>query len=144
MGTCARVDCEAGRRLGCRTFCCRLLVRLHPDERQEQGKNQPAKGFVDKETDGLCVHLDRVSFRCRIWNERPRVCRAYDCNDDFLLQVALREEFHNVADLLRASSRAYIPRETYIRVASTSGATAEEVTGAPTHEGTDEIRRRSN
>jgi hypothetical protein len=142
MGTFASVDCEAGRRLGCRTFCCRLLVRLQPDERRKQGGNQPAKGFVDKETDGLCVHLDRVSFRCCIWNERPRVCRGYDCNDDFLLQVALRGEFRNIADLLRAASRAYVPRESFVRVPSASDAPEEEVRGAP--DGVDEIRRRSD
>jgi hypothetical protein len=127
----ASVDCEAGRRLGCRTFCCRLLVRLQPEERQEPNEGQPAKGFVDKDADGFCIHLDRGSFRCRIWSERPRTCRAYDCNEDFLLQVAIREDFRNVADLVRAASRAYIPRECFVRVRSAGDPPAAEGSREP-------------
>jgi len=141
MGTFASVDCEAGRRLGCRTFCCRLLVRLEQDEREKPDGNQLAKGFVDKDADGFCVHLDRASCRCRIWSERPRVCRAYDCNGDFLLQVALREEFDNIADLLKAAARAYIPRETFVSIPSAGDAPEEEIGVATAPAGADDVWR---
>jgi hypothetical protein len=108
------VDCEAGRRLGCATFCCRLLVRLDPDEREPGDGVTPPKGFVDKDpVSGLCIHFDPQSNLCRIWERRPRVCREYSCNPDPLLQVVLRQGFRSLVALLRASATAFIPRETY-------------------------------
>ncbi|HEY9148747.1 MAG TPA: YkgJ family cysteine cluster protein [Gammaproteobacteria bacterium] len=110
------VDCEAGRQLGCRTYCCRLLVQLKPHERQPSVDGSPAKGYVDKDERGLCIHMDSESWRCKIWEERPETCREYSCNDDFKLQVVLREEFANIADLARKTAVAYIPKETFIKV----------------------------
>jgi Fe-S-cluster containining protein len=110
------VDCDAGRRLGCRTFCCRLLVRLKPHEMEAHTGGPPPKGFVDKNAQGLCIHMDPETGRCGIWETRPEVCREYTCNDDFLLQVALREDFANIAELARKASIAYIPKETFIKV----------------------------
>lgn len=109
------VDCEAGRRMGCATFCCRLLVRLQPHEMvpSDQGT---VKGYVDKDGQGLCVHLNRDTWSCDIWETRPQNCREYDCNADFLLQVVLREGFTNIADVARKAVVAYIPRETYLKI----------------------------
>jgi len=114
------VDCRKGRELGCQTYCCRLLVRLEPDERAADNGHVMARDFVEKSADGYCIHLDRDSHLCRTWETRPRVCRGYDCNSDFLLQVAVRNEFRNIAELVRIAATAYIPRETYIRVTSDS------------------------
>lgn len=110
------VDCEAGRELGCRTFCCRLLVKLKPHEMAESVDGVPAKGYVDKDAQGLCVHMDSETWRCKIWQTRPSTCREYCCNNDFMLQVAIREGFTNIADLARKASVSYIPKETYIKV----------------------------
>ncbi len=76
---------------------------------------------MEKGADGYCVNLDRESHVCRIWHSRPNVCRSYDCNDDFLLQVALRNPFGNIAELVRLATTAYIPKETYIRVPPVTG-----------------------
>lgn len=112
------VNCDEGRRMGCSTFCCRMLVRLQPDEMEPgDGKSTP-KGFVDKDPEGYCVHIDRETGHCNNWHNRPRVCREYDCNTDFMLQVVLREGFTNIAELAKASIRAYIPKETYIYIPS--------------------------
>lgn len=106
------IDCEAGRRLGCHTFCCRLLVRLDPDEREPGDGITPPKGFVDKDpVSGLCIHFDTQTNLCRIWERRPRVCREYSCNPDPLLQVVLRQGFTSLAALLRASAKSVISRE---------------------------------
>jgi hypothetical protein len=110
------VDCDAGRRLGCRTFCCRLLVALKPHEREARTDGLPAKGYVDKDLRGLCIHMDSETWKCKIWERRPETCREYACNNDFKLQVAVREGFSNIVDLARKSSVAYIPKETYIKV----------------------------
>jgi hypothetical protein len=113
----ADVDCDAGRRLGCQTFCCRLLVRLDPEEREPSEEPGVApKGFVDKDEEGYCVHFDRERSLCRIWERRPRICREYSCNGDPLLQVVLREGFVNIAQLAVAESKSFIPKETYVHV----------------------------
>lgn len=112
----ADIDCDAGRRLGCGTFCCRLLVRLKPHEREPDRDGIPAKQFVDKDEDGCCVHFDRASSLCRNWQQRPETCREYSCNGDFLLQVAIREGFSSIADLAKKATRSYIPCEQYVRV----------------------------
>ncbi len=107
----ASVDCARGRELGCQTFCCRLLVRLDEDERATGGGS-----FVEKDADGYCRHLNRENYLCRIWDRRSRACRGYDCNGDFLLQVAVRNAFSNITELARMAATAYIPKETHIRV----------------------------
>lgn len=116
MRSTVSVDCDAGRRLGCRTFCCHLLVRLEPAEREQPCDGSVPKGFVDKDSNARCVHLDPGTSRCRIWERRPQVCRGYDCNRDFMLQVVLRHGFSNIAETARESMRAYIPKETFIPV----------------------------
>ncbi len=92
------LDCDAGRRLGCNTFCCRLIVRLREDEREP---SDACKNCVDKDLrDGFCVHLDRETHRCGIWSRRPAVCRAYDCNRDPLLAIVLRDGFTSLVALV--------------------------------------------
>ncbi len=115
------IDCEAGRRLGCSTFCCRLLVRLYEDERVPTTDGSTPKGFVDKAPDGLCIHLDRDTHRCSIWETRPRICREYDCNYDHLLQAAIRFGVKNIAQLSRDSLSLRIPPEECIKVPDCGG-----------------------
>ncbi len=111
------VDCDRGREMGCGTFCCRLLVRLDPDEQETANPGRVAKGFVDKEPEsGNCVHFDVQTSLCRVWTRRPRVCREYSCNGDYLLQVVLRHGFRSLATLLKIARDAYIPKETYSHV----------------------------
>lgn len=107
------VDCDAGRCMGCETFCCRMLVRLDPDEMEPTADGLPAKGFIDKDPEGYCIYFNRESGLCDNWENRPRVCREYDCNSDFMLQVVLIEGFANIAELAKASTQAYIPKECY-------------------------------
>ncbi len=107
------VDCETGRRMGCATFCCRMLVRLQPDEMEPGDGITPPKGFVDKDPEGYCVHFDQDSGHCSNWQARPKICREYECNSDFMLQVVLREGFTNIAELAKAAVRVCIPREIY-------------------------------
>lgn len=110
------VDCCKGREIGCQTFCCRLLVRLDPEERKESTNGLPAPGFVDKAEDGYCIHFDRDTKLCENWHNRPRVCREYSCNTDDLLQVALRHSFTSIVDLVKKAQSMFVPREKYIRI----------------------------
>ena len=112
----AYIDCEEGRRLGCQTFCCRLLVRLDPEERESTTDGSTPKGFVDKHPDGNCTHFDTEKQLCKIRCKRPRVCREYECNTDYLLQVALRNGFYSLGRLVKEANTAFIPKETFIQV----------------------------
>jgi len=112
----AIIDCDMGRRLGCNTYCCRLIVRYYADERPPSVDGSTPKGCVDKGPDGLCIHLDRASGRCGIWEARPRVCREYDCNTDYLLQVAVRVGVKNIVQLSRDALGLQIPREDWVRI----------------------------
>lgn len=104
------VDCESGRRMGCATFCCRLIVRLAPGERAPEAPHDPEKRCVDKDpATGLCVHLDTATHRCKVWQTRPSVCRGYDCNDDPLLQSVLRHGFNGLVELVRRKPEAARP-----------------------------------
>jgi hypothetical protein len=108
------LDCDAGRSLGCSTFCCYLLVRLEPEERPAPEDGLPAKGYVDKTPDGRCIHLEPGTGRCQNWENRPRVCRAYSCNSDPLLQAVLKEGFVSLGRLVR--SRVEVPPEQWQQV----------------------------
>ena len=95
----ASVDCEHGRRLGCATFCCRLIVRLRPGEPHPTHPSE-LRSCIDKDPEtGLCVHLDPDTHRCGIWERRPQICRAYDCNQDPSLQVVLRDGFRSLTQI---------------------------------------------
>lgn len=104
------INCEEGRRLGCANFCCRLIVRL---SEEEAGRFDGAR-TLEKGEDGLCIYLDRDTSLCKIWEQRPMVCREYTCNDDELLQTVLKEGFRSLKQILM--SRTFIPKELYIRV----------------------------
>ncbi len=83
------------------------------DERKAYGAR-----FLLKDADGYCMHLNRGNYLCEIWNNRSRTCRGYNCNSDFLLQVAVRNPFKNIAELVKMATTAYIPKETYISIPS--------------------------
>ena len=99
----AIVDSEAGRRQGCATFCCYLIVRYGPDDPPVYDAEGNRKACVDKEpASGRCVNLEPETKRCRIWDARPSVCRGYDCRHDPLLRVVLRDGFVSLVRLVTA------------------------------------------
>ncbi|GMR21314.1 MAG: hypothetical protein BMS9Abin36_1914 [Gammaproteobacteria bacterium] len=111
------VDCDAGRYAGCGSYCCRLLVRLDPDEQvPNEIEGLPPKGYVDKDEKGYCVNFNRKTHHCNIWATRPRVCREYSCNPDPLLQIALREGFVSVVQLARRAVELNIPKDEFITI----------------------------
>ena len=100
----ALLDCDAGRKMGCKSFCCRLLVRL---DQKEQTEIDPVtgrkKGYVDKKENGTCIYQDEKTGLCLNWKNRPRICREYDCNHDRMLQVVLNSRSNHLADWMKES-----------------------------------------
>ncbi len=102
----ARVDCDAGRRLGCASYCCRLIVRLAPGERDPGNPSKGAGRCVDKDpADGLCVYYDKGDHRCTVYTDRPSACRQFDCNADPLLEPILRDGFRGIVPASLAATR---------------------------------------
>lgn len=38
--------------------------------------------LIDRGKDGYCSHLDRNTFGCTVYENRPVSCRAFDCRQD--------------------------------------------------------------
>ena len=78
-----RIDCENRWHL-CHAACCRLQFALSVQD-VEEGKVMWDLGrpyMIRQDADGCCHHLQRNTYRCGIYENRPLVCRAYDCRND--------------------------------------------------------------
>jgi Fe-S-cluster containining protein len=77
------VDCAARMHI-CKAICCSLRFPLGASE-VESGKvkfdiGQP---YMIRHTQhGYCVHNDRATGRCQVYDDRPQVCRADSCAND--------------------------------------------------------------
>ena len=78
----AKVDCENRRHL-CRSACCALAFPLSVQDINEGIRWSLGKPFLNaKGSDGYCLHLNRQTSMCSIYEHRPAVCRQYDCRND--------------------------------------------------------------
>ena len=78
-----RIDCE-NRVALCHAACCKLHFALSREDVQE-GTIRWDFGnpyVIAQGEDGWCVHLDRGSLSCGVYESRPRMCRTYDCSKD--------------------------------------------------------------
>lgn len=78
-----QIDCENRISL-CRGACCRLSFALTVQD-LEEGKvkwDLTRPYMVRHDEDGYCHHIERESKRCGLYDNRPVVCRAYDCRKD--------------------------------------------------------------
>lgn len=76
------VDC-ASRLFLCHSACCRKpfwLSKEDVDRGIAYSPDQPyqnLKGFRN-----YCVHNSPTTHQCKVYEDRPNVCRAYDCSKD--------------------------------------------------------------
>ncbi len=79
----ADVDC-ASLTDRCQARCCTLIFALTKEE-VAAGKvrwNPKRPYFIARDEDGYCPHLERGTWRCQVWADRPLRCRRYDCRHD--------------------------------------------------------------
>ncbi|MSP58870.1 MAG: YkgJ family cysteine cluster protein [Myxococcales bacterium] len=79
----AEVDCGARFAL-CRGACCSMQVPLSTQD-VEEGMVRWDLGrpyFILHGDDGRCVHQDRATHFCGLYEERPLACRTYSCRGD--------------------------------------------------------------
>jgi Fe-S-cluster containining protein len=87
-----QIDC-ANRLHLCRGACCRLSFALTVQD-LEEGRVKWDLGrpyMIRHDSDGYCHHVERETKGCRIYENRPVVCRAYDCRKD----KRIWEDFEN-------------------------------------------------
>jgi Fe-S-cluster containining protein len=103
------IDCENRLHL-CHAACCRLRFALTAHE-VEEGRvkwNLGQPYMIRQDEDGYCHHQDRANQRCGIYEDRPFVCRAYDCRkdsriwEDFENRI-ISPELENLVTKLKAS-----------------------------------------
>jgi Fe-S-cluster containining protein len=77
------IDCGARMPL-CRARCCTLVFPLSTQDLDERvlrwdyGKPY----LIARRPDGYCVHNEAGTCRCTVYEQRPAVCRTYDCRGD--------------------------------------------------------------
>jgi Fe-S-cluster containining protein len=78
-----QIDC-ASRIPLCHGRCCRLVFPLSfqdLDERVVQWDySRPYQ--IRRREDGYCTHSDEETRGCRVYENRPAICRTYDCRND--------------------------------------------------------------
>lgn len=74
----------------CAACCCRLEVLLLTDTgvpRQYIATDPWGRQVMSRLDDGWCAALDRNTLRCRIYAERPLLCREYSTGgEDCLIE----------------------------------------------------------
>jgi len=79
----AVIDC-AERLPLCKAACCKLPLALSREDVRE-GVVQwdlPQPYMLAHNGDGYCVHMDRDTCGCTVYDQRPIPCRGYDCRKD--------------------------------------------------------------
>lgn len=79
--------------MACNTLCCRAFLVMMAQEDLDEGL-KPQPPFIDvlaKAPSGHCAYFDEKTTACGVWERRPLVCRAYDCRDDQLRPLQLRQ-----------------------------------------------------
>jgi hypothetical protein len=102
------IDCAACHAV-CRGACCTLWFALSVrDLDQGHVKWDYLRPYgIAQDGDGYCVHFDRATYMCGIYENRPLICRTYDCRKDKRIWVDFEQQtlvpelltrFENAAD----------------------------------------------
>lgn len=83
LGTLPQIDCAARIPL-CKGRCCRLTFPLSFQDLDEGVvKWDYARPYqIRRREDGYCTHSDGETRGCRVYEQRPGICRTYDCRND--------------------------------------------------------------
>jgi hypothetical protein len=90
---------DEGRKDLCRAVCCSFIFALtKKDVEKGIAKWNPKRPyFIARDEDGYCPHLDRETYTCTIWEDRPERCRNYDCRKDQNVWVDWEKKILNKA-----------------------------------------------
>ena len=78
-----QIDCQSRLHL-CKARCCKLTFPLSFQDLDEHivqwDYSNPYQ--IRKKPDGYCVHNESGSGHCCVYENRPAICRTYDCRND--------------------------------------------------------------
>ena len=94
------IDCESRYPI-CKGACCKLWFSLSVQDLEEGilKWNYARPYGIAQGKDGRCVHQDRATFKCKVYNNRPHVCRTYDCSKDTRIWLDFEKRVINPAIL---------------------------------------------
>jgi Fe-S-cluster containining protein len=87
------VNCKSRLHI-CKAICCRFPFALSRQD-VEEGIIRWEFGrpyLIAHDGDGYCVHLDRETYKCTIYEHRTVPCRGFDCRDNERWKVWLDYE----------------------------------------------------
>ena len=92
------IDCE-NRVALCGAACCRLRVGLSGEDVREGVLRWDTGNpyALAKDDDGWCVHMERGSCRCTVYEARPIPCRGFDCREDARIWLDFENRVPNPA-----------------------------------------------
>jgi Fe-S-cluster containining protein len=83
LGPLPQIDCEARVHL-CKARCCSLVFPLSVQDLEERvvrwDYGRPYQ--IARRPDGYCVHNKAGTCQCEVYEQRPGICRTYDCRND--------------------------------------------------------------
>lgn len=78
-----QIDCEARLPL-CQARCCTFVFPLSSQDLDERvvrwDYGRPYQ--IGRRSDGYCVHNQAGTCGCAVYEQRPAICRTYDCRQD--------------------------------------------------------------
>ena len=79
----ACVDCQSRLPI-CKAICCQFPFALSRQDVEEGiiRWNLSKPYLIAHGRDGYCVHLERNSYRCTVYERRPVPCRGFDCKNN--------------------------------------------------------------
>ncbi|RPI75875.1 MAG: YkgJ family cysteine cluster protein [Desulfobacteraceae bacterium] len=77
------IDCEP-RLPVCKAICCRIPFALSKQDVEERTIRWEfgRPYLIGHDDEGYCVHLDKKSYRCNIYEQRPVPCRGFNCKEN--------------------------------------------------------------
>jgi len=120
----ANIDCESRLSI-CKAMCCRFPFALSRQDVEEGivrwdfGKPY----LVARDDDGYCIHLDRETYKCKIYENRPVPCRGFNCKDNEKWKVWLDYDKKLInPELIEKINRSGEELYSYTKVKSTGKA----------------------
>jgi Fe-S-cluster containining protein len=111
------VDCDARMHL-CKGVCCYMDHPLQLEDIVEGVVkwDHEKPYWIRHHADGRCVHVDGGG-RCDVFEQRPKVCRTYTCEDDARVWIDFAGRVPNTASIEKIFAKPAAKREAMTQAA---------------------------
>jgi len=129
----AEVDCQSRCHL-CKAVCCKFLFAFSRQDVEEYAIRWEfgRPYLIAHGAGGYCVHFDRGSYMCTVWEQRLVPCLGFDCGDNEKWKVWVdyekrvlnhelmerinesNEKIYSFSELRSKSNKSTLYDETYI------------------------------